>query len=813
MYAVDVLRYFRLFRLKPFHKLITHSKYLSMKNILKITYRNLRRDKISGAIRIGNLVLGISIFMLSLIYARYELSYDSYHEKKDRLYRVGSGRPQSFWAATPLGVGPYALEQLPEIKRMTRMIPIRNTWAKRGEDVFYEKKGFEADSSIFQMFSYEFVAGDPKTALVAPESMVITERFAKKYFGDENPMGQTIELLIDRGEKRVITGVVKEVPGQSHLTFDFLCSIYTLPDDYLRSWRNFFVYTYLEFEPNANLDQAQSVILDAYVEHYNLDASENYSTVLTPVDRIHLYTNFEKEYADNGNIYYVYILFCIGLFVLIISSINFINLTVIKGLDRAREVGLRKAIGASRSQLIAQFLGENLVLLLSAGCLSLLLLAVGAPYLKHFSGLDLPLNVFYSPSVVYILLAILATLQVLSGLYPALVLSRFRPAEIIKSGTASSLKGVGITRHALIIAQFSLSIVLIIGSLIVYRQLDHMQSQDLGFEKDQIVLFKLNRQISEKFDTFRNRLMEVPGVRSVAGSSSVPGYRIMFEGVRAMKDEEYMGSRLLLADQYFIETYDIEILEGKNFSDQVPEGRTEYMVNQKLVNEMFPDDPNPIGSQLIQSEDTGRLVAIIKDFNFKSLHEEVEPLLVKRLMNNWGYGSVKFEAKTTAEVLMALEDASREVYPDLPVVETEFLNDRFAQLYEAETKLQEIVWAFCLVTIILTISGIFSIATYNAQKRAKEIAIRKVLGGDLPELIRQLTKGFVYLLITSLLIGIPSAYYLADWWLQDFAYQIQIGPITFIGAGIVLFVVIMISAGFVTLKAASRNPAETLKYE
>ncbi|MEQ9304086.1 MAG: FtsX-like permease family protein, partial [Marinoscillum sp.] len=578
----------------------------------------------------------------------------------------------------------------------------------------------------------------------------------------------------------VITGVIKDVPGQSHLTFDFLCSIYTLPDDYLRSWRNFFVYTYLEFEPNANLDQAQSVILDAYVEHYNLDASENYSTVLTPVDRIHLYTNFEKEYADNGNIYYVYILFCIGLFVLIISSINFINLTVIKGLDRAREVGLRKAIGASRSQLIAQFLGENLVLLLAAGCLSLLLLAVGAPYLKHFSGLDLPLNVFYSPSVVYILLAILATLQVLSGLYPALVLSRFRPAEIIKSGTASSLQGVCITSHALIIAQFSLSIVLIIGSLIVYRQLDHMQSQDLGFEKDQIVLFKLNRQISEKFDTFRNRLMEVPGVRSVAGSSSVPGYRIMFEGVRAMKDEEYMGSRLLLADQYFIQTYDIEILEGKNFSDQVPEGRTEYMVNQKLVNEMFPDDPNPIGSQLIQSEDTGRLVAIIKDFNFKSLHEEVEPLLVKRLMNNWGYGSVKFETKTTAEVLMALEDASREVYPDLPVVETEFLNDRFAQLYEAETKLQEIVWAFCLVTIILTISGIFSIATYNAQKRAKEIAIRKVLGGDLPELIRQLTKGFVYLLITSLLIGIPSAYYLADWWLQDFAYQIQIGPITFI---------------------------------
>ncbi|MEQ8469930.1 MAG: FtsX-like permease family protein [Marinoscillum sp.] len=814
MYAIDVFRYFKLFRLKPFQKLINNSKYLSMKNIFKITYRNLIRDKISGFIRITNLVLGITIFMLSLVYARYELGYDGHHVKKDRLYRVGAGNPDSPWAATPLGVGPFALDQMPEVKRMTRMVPIRNTWARRGEDLFYEKSGFEADSSIFEMFSYEFIRGNPKTALVAPESMVITESFAKKYFGVENPMGQTIELLIDRGEKRVITGVIKDVPKQSHLPFDYLVSIYTLPDDYLRSWRNFFVYTYLEFEEGASLEQTKSVVKDEYVAQYNLDESETIATILTPVNKIHLYTNHEKEYADNGNVYYVYILFCIGLFVLIISCINFINLTVIKGLDRAKEVGLRKTVGASRSQLIMQFLGENTILLLFSGVLSLLILTVGSPFFKEFPGLELPLSVIENPSLLLILLAVLIVLQLLSGLYPSLVLSRFRPAEIIKSGSGSlSLKKVGFTRQALIVTQFSLSIILIIGSLIVYRQLNFMQTQDLGFQKDQVVLFKLNRQINEKYVTFRNRLLDVPGIKSVAGSSSVPGYRVMFEGVRVVGDDENTGSRLLLADQYFLETYDIEILDGKNFSDQVPEGRTEYMLNQLLVQEMFPDGQNPVGKQLIQSGDTGRVVAVIRDFNFKSLHEEVEPLLMKRYIENWGYGSVKFEAKSTSEMLTALEAVSQEIYPDLPTIEVEFLNDRFAQLYSAETKLQEIVWIFCVVTIILTISGIFSIATYNAQKRAKEIAIRKVLGGDLPELIKQLSMGFIYLLITALLIGLPGAYFLTAWWLQDFAYQIDISPLSFILSAVLLFVVIMVSSGFVTLRAASRNPADTLKYE
>jgi len=819
-YAIAVFRYLHFSRIKHIQKLISHPKYLSMKSILKITFRNLRRDKLSGFIRVGNLTMGISVFLLALIYAGYEMGYDRFHEKSDRIYRIAMSFDSDAWAASPMGLGAYALANVPEIKNMTRFMPIRDSWIKFGENQFYEPAGFHADSATFKMFSFSMIKGNPDTSLENPRAIVLTETLAKKYFGDEDPMGKLLELSADADregniEPRIVTGVIKDIPQRSHLQFDYICSANSMDADFLRRWRNFWVYTYVEIEEGAGIENTKSIIKNKFAEMRDINESElsRIEIVMTPIDKIHLFTNYEKEYADNGNIFYIYILFSIGVFVLVISCINFINLTIIKGLDRAREVGLRKTVGASKHQLVVQFLGENLVLLLIAGVICLLALALLTPVFMRFSGLDLPLNVINNPSLLIPLAVILLVLELISGLYPALILSRFRPADIMKAGGVSiPMRRIGFTRNILMFLQFSLSIILVIGSIIVYSQLRFIQGQDLGFEKDQVLLLKLNRTIARDFETFENELLQLSGVKSISTSSSVPGYRVMVEGVNEIGvEDENDDSRLLYADETFLETYKIQLVKGKNFDGNINRGDNEFMLNESGAKMLFGDQ-DPINKEITISNDTGLVVGVVKDFNFQTLHNDVEPLTISNLpIALFGYASIKFEAKSTRDVLDAIDLAGSKIYPDLPPLTTEFLDDRFKQLYLTETKLQTIVWVFCLITIILTISGIFGVASYNASKRAKEIAIRKVLGGNLAELLKQLSKGFLYLLVTALLIGLPGAYYLSKWWLQEFAYQVPINPMVFVISTFTMLFIVLISASMVTFRAATNNPAEVLR--
>ncbi|MEP1095103.1 MAG: FtsX-like permease family protein [Cyclobacteriaceae bacterium] len=813
-YFLQVFRYYSLTRSKSFQKLITNPNYLSMKNILLITYRNLKKDKVSGFMRLANLAFGITVFLLALVYAKYELSYDQYHEKGNAIYRLGQDHGgDRAWAAGPIGLGPYLLENISDVKSMVRFVPARDTWVKVGENKVVEKRVFYADSAALSLFSYEMVQGNPKTALTDPKSIVLTQSMAKKYFGEEDPMGKTMELQADRGRSRTVTGVIKDVPAQSHLRFDFLCSIYSYGDeDYQRSWRNYFVYTFVESEKDG-LENIKELAKAEFINRYNGNEEDPFSIVLTPLQKIHLFTNQEKDNADHGNVYYIYILFSIGTFVLIISCINFINLTVIKGLDRSKEVGLRKTVGAFRHQLIVQFMSENLVLLLFAGICSAIVLAIVAPFFRELSGLQLPLNFIANPEILLPLLYILIGLELISGVYPAVVLSRFKPAEIIKSGssTSSSLKKIGLTRKALIITQFSLSIILVIGSVIVYSQLNYLKGRDLGFAKDQVLLIEINRSMRGNIEAFKEKLISTTGVTRVSVSSDVPGYRISMETVRPLGNSEGHMSRILETDENFLDTYKIELVAGQNFSITNPYQR-EFIINETMAAVAFGNS-DPINQQLAWA-DTGVVVGVVKDFNFKSLHTDVEPITLSRnLPINFGYLSVQFNTKSTEAVLASIERIGREIYPDLPRLEPEFLDDRFGQLYLAENRLQTIVWFFCLITILLTVSGIFGVASYNAHKRSKEIAIRKVLGAGSSEMIWQLLKGFVVLLGSALILGLPGAYFLADWWLQDFAYQVTINPLIFVSAAIGMLVLVIASSGMVIFKATQINPAATLKNE
>ncbi|MEQ9405129.1 MAG: FtsX-like permease family protein [Cyclobacteriaceae bacterium] len=813
-YFILVIRYFSLTRSKSFHKLINNTNYLSMKNVLIITWRNLKKDKPSGIVRLANLTFGISIFLLALVYANYELNYDRYHENGVDIYRLGQDHGgDKAWAASPIGVGPFAIENIPDVKRMARFIPVQETWVQVEEEKLTEKRVFFADSSALTMFSYEMIQGNPRTALTDPFSIVITESMAKKYFGDKDPMGKTMQLLVDRGDSRIVTGVMKDVPAQSHLQFDFLCSIYSYGDeDYQRSWRNYFVYTFIESEKN-DLEKIQELIVEEFRTRYRAGDDDYFAAVLTPLHNIHLYTSQEKDNADHGSIYHIYILFSIGTFVLIISCINFINLTVINGLDRAREVGLRKTVGAFRHQLVVQFMSENMILLVFAGLCSALLLLIAAPFFRDLSGLNLPLNFISSPQILIPLVLILIGLELISGIYPAVLLSGFRPAEIIKPAGSGyrGLKNIGVTRKVLIITQFSLSMILVIGSIIVYNQMSYLKNQDLGFKKDQIMLIKLNGAMRDKLEAFKDAIAGIPGVTNLAISEDVPGYRISMEGMRVPGSTEDIMSRIFGTDEHFLEAYDIEMAQGEYFTNAAPDQR-QFIINETMAAMSF-GDRNPVGEQLIW-RDTGRVVGVVKDFNFQSLHTAVEPLAITRYLDiNYGFLSIRFNPQSTDQVLAGIDETGRKIYPDLPRIETEFLDDRFGQLYLAENRLQTIVWFFCLVTVLLTISGIFGVASYNAHKKSKEIAIRKVLGAGSPEMIWQLLKGFVGLLIISLLIGLPGAYYLVTWWLQDFAYQVNVSPFIFIGASFIMLILIFVSSGLVTFRATSVNPATILKNE
>ncbi len=815
-YLLNVIRYFSLERSKTFQNIVQHPQYLSMKSIIKITFRNLRKDKISGFIRYSNLVIGIAVFMLALIYADYELNYDRFHKNAENIYRIGQDQGgDRAWAAGPFGLGPFLLENVADVKRVTRLIPERNTWISSGDKKFYERDIFYADSSFFNMFSYEMIQGNPKTALKDPSSIVITESMAKKYFGNEDPMGKQMQLLVDGDDPSIVTGVIKDITDQSHLSFDFLRSVYAYGDEeYQRSWRNYFVYTYIETYDNPDFFRIDNLVKEEFIARYNGDDEdrERFKTVLTPVHRIHLYTNQEKDLADNGDVYTIYILLSIGAFVLIISCINFINITIIKGLDRSKEVGLRKTVGASRVSLITQFLSENLVFLLIAGISSLLLLILVEPLVQNFTGKHVILNVIKNPSIGLVLLMILVGLQLLSGLYPALLLSKFRPAEIIHSSinAPTSISKVGLTRKALVILQFSLSLILIIGSIMVTNQMNFLKTKNLGFEKDQILLVKLNYSLNQKIETFKEMISDIPGVNHLTISSSVPGYRIMMEGVRTIGDSESKASRILIVDESFIDTYSMEIATGENFSES--RNQTEFIINESMAALSFPDR-NPIGEQLIWN-DTGRVVGIVKDFNFQSLHTSVEPLTMVKLPRHANrYLSIQFNPQAVDNVLLNLSEISDEVYPNLPDIETEFLDSRFEELYHAETKLQAIIWVFCLLTIFLTISGVFGVASYNARKKSKEIAVRKVLGASYIEMLWQLLRGFLYLLLFAIAVGLPGAFILSKWWLRDFAYQTEIPVLLFIISTVAMILIVLLTSGYISSRTARTNPAAILKDE
>lgn len=815
-YYLDVIRYFHSFRLKNTYKLSNNSKFLSMKTLFKLTFRNLRRDGLSALLRIGNLSLGIVIFLLTLVYARYELNYDTFHNDYERIYRLGHSLRGNPWAAGPTGLGAFLQSDMPEVEVATRVMPVQETWLKRGDIIFNEKNGQFVDEQFFEVFNHQAIDGVLSEALKDVRSVVLTESMAIKYFGTENPIGQIVEFGDERGKTRVVTAIIADVPEQSHLQFDFLIPIMTFGERFTTRWRNWGTYNYAKLYADADLKAFTDKVKQGYLDSYPNSDPSLLETFVTPITDIHLKTNHEKELADNGNISYVYVLLSVGIFVLLISCINFVNLSVIKGLDRGKEVGLRKTMGASGSQVITQFLGENLIVICLASLLSLVALAALAPVFRNFSELNLPLNGFYNTDILWPVVILIVLLELICGAYPAIVLSRFKPANILKVGGKGALKNrrLGFLRKGLIVLQFGISLVLIVSSFLIYDQVSYIQNRDMGFEKDQVLVVTLEDEVRAGFASFRDRLNGISGVRAVSASSDVPGYRISIEPLEELDVTKPDGfsppeMRGIMTDDEFVTAYGLELLEGRDFRKNLSDGITEYLLNEAAVKVVF-EGRYPLAKRVVYRGDTGRVVGIVKDFNYKTIHTEVEPLVIGS-RPRWNKASIRFDPQRTTEVLDGIADLSEELFPGFPAVEAEFLSSRFAHLYKAETKLKSLVWLFCLISILLTMSGIFGVATYIAKQKTREIAIRKVLGSGVAALFQLMSRSFIMLLTLSVVISLPLAYYLSGWWLQNFAYQVPIGATGFVLSILGVFFLVLLSSGLVTLKAVRANPTEALK--
>ncbi len=791
-----------------------------IKNYIKIALRNLIKHKAFSVINISGLAIGMACCLLIIIFVQDELRYDRFHDKAGRIYRLTSEWSQrGIIANYPLifsGVPPILQNEFSEVLNFVRFDPRLNVLISSGDKKFYEERLFYTDASVFEVFTFPLVKGDPETALKEPYSIVLTGNMAEKYFSGEDPVGQT--LMIDNEHDYKVTGILKKIPRNSHIRFDFLASMATLEAQdprYGKLWAwNCYAYLLLP-EDYSYLDLVKK-LPDFIRRHRGEKAVEAYTFSLQPLTSIHLHSHLGSEIEPNGDIRYVYIFSVIAFFILLIACINFMNLSTARSANRAKEVGVRKVLGADRIRLAKQFLGESLFLSLMALPAAVALVEFFLPAFNALTGKDLRID-YFGNSVVFIgLIGILLFVGLISGSYPAFFLSTFRPAEVLK-GKLKAGSGSMLFRKVLVVVQFSVSIVLIAGTMIITNQLDFIRNKKLGFDKEQVLVMPVSRSgIGQNFEAFKRELLQNPSVESVCGSTSLPSLlptRSVFipEGI---EEGERLTLRNVLVDHDFIKTFGLEILEGRDFSRDFATDREEaFVVNEAAVKEFGWD--SAVGKRLIDLEGPkGRVVGVVRDFHFRSKHQKIEPLILSLLPSSRFvyFVSVKMKSSNISDTLAFLKRKWNAFSPGWPL-EYFFLDDNFDRMYKSEDRLRQVFMTFTSLAIFIACLGLFGLAAFTAEQRTKEVGIRKVLGASVPGVVLLLSKEFMKWVLIANVIAWPVAYFAMSRWLQNFAYRVSIGWAVFIAAAVLALGVALFTVGFQAAKAALANPSDALRYE
>lgn len=805
-----------------------------IRNYLVSAFRNFLRHKSFTLLNVIGLSLGIAASLLILQYVKYERSFDRFHAKAEDIYRIQyndyqAGKLRFECAAAVPAVGPALKNNFPEVKQFTRLYPVSGVVSyedpKRGLISFREEKMQITDPAVFEVFDFELMKGNREDALKGPDKAVISQKAALKYFGSEDPVGKTIAW--DGTRKFEVTGIFKDVPENSHVKFDILFSYQTLnnqtKNESETAWGWYDFNTYVLLQPGTNVKDLQArwntYLANSRAEDWK-KTNRKQEFILQPMLDIHLGASLlqESEPDERGDGDSVYALSIIAFFILIIAWVNYINLATAKSFDRANEVGVRKVMGAQKEQLIKQFLSEAFLVNLLAAIIALVIVSTAWPAFSKLSGRVIPID-FITQTDFWLLVAGLFFVgAVLSGFYPAIILSSFKPVAVLKGKSMRGSQGGGL-RKSLVVFQFVASVVLISGSIIVYQQLNFMKSQNLGVDINKTLVLKgpgvVDSLYDQNLESFKTEVLRISGVRKITASTNVPGDEIFWaNGIKRLVGgpENTISGYSVGIDDDYVPAFDLKVIAGRNFDLKRPSDKNAVILNRAMVKALdFKDPESSLGEKVRHGRDTLEIIGVLENYHQMSLKTTVSPL-VFRFFAASSFLAFKIESDNNQQLLSAIEGPWQTFFPGNPI-DYFYLDQFFNRQYEADQQFGRVFGLFTGLAIFIACLGLFGLASFMTIQRTKEIGIRKVLGSSSTGIVMLLSRGFVQLVLIANVIAWPMAWFIMDRWLESFPYRIQINPLLFVLAGLGVVLIAFGSVSAQTLKAARINPAQTLKSE
>jgi len=795
-----------------------------IKNLLKIAFRNFKKDRWYTLLNILGLTIGITFSLFLIFYVRDELNYDRYNKKADRIFRIVSYIQErdknTDWTLTQAPLAQTLKKDYPEVEESARFMGKERTLFKNGENNFYETKIYYADSTVFKIFTFPFIEGNPATSLTEPNSIVISKTLADKYFGKNiSAVGKTLRTVYDVYK---VTGVIEEIPHNSHIRFDMLISwSSSLPKNQNGdgNWGSFNNFTYVLLKPGTSAAAFNKKLVPMY-EKYMAPLFAKFNVKMhygvQPITEIHLHSKLEREPEELGSMSYIWIFSAVAFFMILIASINYMNLTTARSARRAKEIGIRKVTGCSRKQLVVQFLGESIITALLAVLLSFLLAMLLVPFFNALSGKEFTLHTLFQPFNIILLLGIGLFTGLAGGSYPAFYLSSFQPVSVLK-GALSKASGNINLRRALVVLQFSISMIILICTWVVYSQLSYLQKKDVGFNKDQVMIVTVNTGQDErgKINAMDNDFRSVSGVKMVGTGNCYPGNpNINFNLFRIQTDSGYVDKAVECygIDENFLSTLNIPIAKGRNFSG-LSDTTHSIIVNEAMVKHFGWKEA--IGKRVKFPGDTSsnylEVVGVVKDFNQESLYNPIAPLLLFYGPNG-NMIQLKMSTGNLKKSITQLGNTWKKYFPDLPF-EYKFLDEDFNSQYAADQKRGKIFAALSLLTIIITCLGLLGLTAFTTQQRQKEISIRRIMGASIAQIVSLVTVGYLWLALIAALIAFPIAFYFMHNWLSIFPYNPGLSVMPFILSALVIVFTAVITVMIHSAKAALANPAESLRTE